>query len=59
MKFVYSNNPESLKLMEELFDKSQLNTTFGGEKPVSYDHEKHGKQMEEDDFKTTTYWDVE
>ena len=45
--------------MEELFDKSQLNTTFGGEKPVSYDHEQHGKQMEEDDFKTTTYWDVE
>jgi hypothetical protein len=45
--------------MEELFDKHQLYTTFGGEKPVAYDHEKHCKQMEEDDFKTKTYWHVE
>ena len=45
--------------MEELFDKEKLNVSFGGERPVSYDHEKNGKQMEEDDLKTAAFWKVE
>lgn len=58
VKFVYSNNPESFKLMEELFDVEQLSTAFGGKKMEIYDHEKNSKQMQEDDLKSAAYWQL-
>jgi hypothetical protein len=45
--------------MEELFDKTKLHTSFGGEKRVSYDHAMNGKQMEEDDLKAAAFWKTE
>ncbi|KAH7298323.1 hypothetical protein KP509_25G037400 [Ceratopteris richardii] len=57
--FVYSNNSESLKVMEELFDLDNLDAAFGGKRTEVYDHEKNGRQMEQDDARLSAYWEVE
>ncbi|PON55734.1 CRAL-TRIO lipid binding domain containing protein [Trema orientale] len=49
VKFVYSNNPQSQKIMEELFDMDKLECTFGGRKSLGFEYEAHAERMKEDD----------
>ncbi|KAI5064104.1 hypothetical protein GOP47_0020774 [Adiantum capillus-veneris] len=56
--FVNPNNPESLNLMEELFDMDNLSMAFGGKRMEVYDHEKNGRQMLEDDTRAAAYWEL-
>lgn len=58
VKFVYSSNPESFKVMEELFDVDQLSTAFGGKSKEVYDHDQNSKKMQEDDRKAAVYWQL-
>lgn len=51
VKFVYSDDPHSMKIMEELFDMDRLESAFGGRNPVSFNFESYAKMMEEDDLK--------
>lgn len=57
VKFVYSNNPESQKIMEENFDADTLETSFGGKNPVGFNYEDYAQRMIEDDKKMTDYVD--
>eukprot|EP00249_Psilotum_nudum_P023864 c29012_g1_i2 orf=330-1196(-) len=56
VKFVYSKNLESLKLLNELFDTEKLDPAFGGQSPSPYNHAENGKRMQQDDVKKTAYW---
>uniref|UniRef100_A0A1D1YJI4 Random slug protein 5 n=1 Tax=Anthurium amnicola TaxID=1678845 RepID=A0A1D1YJI4_9ARAE len=51
VKFVYSDNPDSQKIMEELFDLDKLEPGFGGRNPVKFDYNEFEKRMLEDDKK--------
>ncbi|XP_052171826.1 uncharacterized protein LOC127787839 [Diospyros lotus] len=54
VKFVFSSNRESLKIMEELFDTNKLESIFGGRNPVKFNYEAYAKQMMEEDRKRTS-----
>ncbi|KAI3984238.1 hypothetical protein MKX01_011192 [Papaver californicum] len=51
IKFVYSNDPESQKVMGDLFDMEKLESAFGGQNPKGFDHKEYGETMREDDKK--------
>ncbi|XP_042476656.1 phosphatidylinositol transfer protein 3-like [Macadamia integrifolia] len=51
VKFVYSNDPESQKIMQELFDMDKLESAFGGRNTVGFDYKEYGEKMKEDDRK--------
>lgn len=51
VKFVYPNNPQSQKIMEELFDKEKLESVFGGRNSTGFDYETYAQRMKEDDKK--------
>lgn len=51
VRFVYSDNPQSQKIMEELFDMDKLETTFGGRNPVGFNYESYRERMKADDLK--------
>lgn len=56
VKFVYSKDLESMKIMEELFDMDKVETAFGGKCPVEFSKDEYGKRMKEDDKKIDLYW---
>ncbi|KAI6673609.1 hypothetical protein NL676_001515 [Syzygium grande] len=51
VKFVYSDDPQSQKIMEELFDMDKLESAFGGKNPVGFNYETYAQLMREDDKK--------
>ncbi|XP_031391890.1 phosphatidylinositol transfer protein 3-like [Punica granatum] len=51
VKFVYSDDPQSMKVMEDTFDMDKLESAFGGRNPISFNYETYAKMMEEDDSK--------
>ncbi|CAN6719821.1 unnamed protein product [Malus baccata var. baccata] len=57
MKFVYSDNPQSQKIMEDLFNMDKLESTFGGRSSVGFDYEAYGQRMREDDKKMSSFID--
>ncbi|XP_024393227.1 uncharacterized protein [Physcomitrium patens] len=54
VKFVYSKNAESQKILSELFEENATKTIF--EDPNDYTHEDYAKLMQEDDKKSALYW---
>ncbi|KAH9295749.1 hypothetical protein KI387_039337 [Taxus chinensis] len=56
VKFVYSKDLESMKIMEELFDMDKVESAFGGRNPVEFNKDEYGQRMKEDDKKTSLYW---
>lgn len=51
VKFVYFDDPQSMKIMEDLFDMEKLESTFGGRNPIPFNYESYAKMMKEDDLK--------
>uniref|UniRef100_A0A1J3F6K6 Random slug protein 5 n=1 Tax=Noccaea caerulescens TaxID=107243 RepID=A0A1J3F6K6_NOCCA len=52
VKFVYSDDDLSKKLLEDLFDVEQLEVAFGGKNSdSSFDFDKYAERMREDDMK--------
>ncbi|KAG6511928.1 hypothetical protein ZIOFF_030007 [Zingiber officinale] len=51
VKFVYSDDPNSQKIMMELFDFDKLETSFGGHNQVEFNFNKYAELMKEDDKK--------
>ncbi|XP_019165819.1 PREDICTED: random slug protein 5-like [Ipomoea nil] len=52
VRFVYAENPESRKIMEELFEKDKLEAAFGGSCGTQgFDYKTHSQRMKEDDKK--------
>ncbi|GMH22968.1 hypothetical protein Nepgr_024811 [Nepenthes gracilis] len=53
VKFIYNDDPQSQKRMEELFDMEKLEFGFGGKNPVGFNYEAYRERMLEDDKKMT------
>nr|GME19683.1 random slug protein 5-like [Ipomoea batatas] len=51
VRFVYAENPESKKIMDELFEKEKLEMAFGGICSQGFDYKTHSQRMKEDDKK--------
>lgn len=45
IKFVYSNNSESLRMMADMFDMDKLESAFGGRNTASLDISKYAERM--------------
>lgn len=56
VKFVYSKDLESGKIMEEVFDMDKLECAFGGRNPIEFNIVDYGQRMKEDDKKMALYW---
>ncbi|CAH9113355.1 unnamed protein product [Cuscuta epithymum] len=57
VKFVYSDDPNSKKMMEDLFETSQLETAFGGKgSGGGFDINEYAERMREDDKKLAAFW---
>jgi hypothetical protein len=54
VKFVYSKNAESQKILSELFEEDAVKSIF--EDPNDYNFEEYAKLMQEDDQKSALYW---
>lgn len=51
VKFVYSDQPQSLKIMEALFDMDKLESAFGGKSTENFNYQTYAKRMKEDEKK--------
>ncbi|GJP49827.1 hypothetical protein CLOM_g8992 [Closterium sp. NIES-68] len=57
IKFVYRKSAPSLKVMEELFDTSQLDASLGGTGDnFVYDHAAYSSRMEAEDARNAKVW---
>ncbi|URE22303.1 CRAL TRIO domain containing protein [Musa troglodytarum] len=55
VKFVYSDNTESQKIMTDLFEMDKLESAFGGHNPAGFDLNKYAEKMKEDDQKMSAF----
>lgn len=51
VQFVYSDDPNSKKIMEDHFDMDKLESAFGGKDTSGFDIVKYAERMKEDDKK--------
>lgn len=56
VKFVYPNDHNSLKIMEEHFDMDKLESSFGGNSQVGFNITDYAARMREDDTKMPLFW---
>uniref|UniRef100_A0A5B7A2S0 Putative random slug protein 5-like n=1 Tax=Davidia involucrata TaxID=16924 RepID=A0A5B7A2S0_DAVIN len=55
VKFVYSDNPQSQKIMEELFDMDKLESAFGGRNSNGFNYEAYAARMMEADKRMSDF----
>ncbi|XP_052190905.1 uncharacterized protein LOC127800368 [Diospyros lotus] len=55
VKFVYSDDPTQ-KILEDLFDMDQLESSFGGKDMTGFDINKYAERMKEDDKRIPSFW---
>ncbi|XP_064941475.1 uncharacterized protein LOC135594896 [Musa acuminata AAA Group] len=55
VKFVYSDDAESQKIMTDLFDIDKLESAFGGHNQDGFDISSYAEQMKEDDKKMSDF----
>lgn len=56
VKFVYSDDPNTKKTMEDLFDMDVLESAFGGNESSGFQITKYAERMKEDDKKMHSFW---
>lgn len=56
VKFVYSDDQSTKKIMEDLFDMDRLESAFGGNDDTGFDINKYAERMKEDDKKIPSFW---
>uniref|UniRef100_A0A0E0HE21 CRAL-TRIO domain-containing protein n=1 Tax=Oryza nivara TaxID=4536 RepID=A0A0E0HE21_ORYNI len=49
VKFVYTNNPESHKIVADMFDLDKLESAFGGRNTLPFDMDKYAERMKRSD----------
>ncbi|KAF7116613.1 hypothetical protein RHSIM_RhsimUnG0022800 [Rhododendron simsii] len=59
VKFVFHNDQQSRKIMEELFDMDKLESVFGGRNSIGFVYEDYAKRMMEEDKKISDSTDNE
>ncbi|RYR49254.1 hypothetical protein Ahy_A07g035625 isoform D [Arachis hypogaea] len=56
VKFVYADDNNTKKIMEDLFDLDQLESAFGGKNDTGFDINRYAERMKEDDKKIPSFW---
>lgn len=56
VKFGYSDDQNTKKIMEDLFDLDLLESAFGGNDNTEFDINKYAERMKEDDKKIPSFW---
>lgn len=56
VKFVYSDDNNTKKIMEDLFDLDHLESAFGGKNDTGFDINRYAERMKEDDKKIPSFW---
>ncbi|KAL0432720.1 UNVERIFIED_CONTAM: CRAL-TRIO domain-containing protein C23B6.04c [Sesamum latifolium] len=56
VKFVYSDDPNTNKIMDDLFDMELVESAFGGKDDADFDITKYAERMREDDKKIPLFW---
>ncbi|XP_068643332.1 uncharacterized protein [Aristolochia californica] len=56
VKFVYSDDPSSKKIMEDLFDMDKLETAFGGKSQEGFNINDYAERMRENDKRIPLFW---
>uniref|UniRef100_A0A0D9UZC4 CRAL-TRIO domain-containing protein n=1 Tax=Leersia perrieri TaxID=77586 RepID=A0A0D9UZC4_9ORYZ len=51
VKFVYSSDKESQKIMADVFDLDKLDSAFGGNNPATFEYNSYAERMRADDIK--------
>ena len=59
VKFVYSDRPDTMKIMEDLFNMDELESAFGGKNPATFNINDYALRMREDDKKMPSFWSPE
>ncbi|AQK56508.1 Sec14p-like phosphatidylinositol transfer family protein [Zea mays] len=59
VKFVYSDRPDTMKIMEDLFNMDELECAFGGKNPATFNINDYAARMREDDKKMPSFWSPE
>ena len=56
VKFVYSDDASTKKIIEDLFDMEHLDSAFGGKSNAGFDITKYAERMKEDDKRMPAFW---
>ncbi|XP_038716601.1 phosphatidylinositol transfer protein 3-like isoform X2 [Tripterygium wilfordii] len=56
VKFVYADDLNTMKIMEDLFNIDQLESAFGGKDTSGFDFNKYAERMREDDKRMPSLW---
>ncbi|XP_047955226.1 phosphatidylinositol transfer protein 3-like isoform X3 [Salvia hispanica] len=56
VKFVCSDDPNTNKIMSELFDMEMVESAFGGKDDSDFSITKYAERMREDDKRSLAYW---
>ena len=56
VKFVYADDLNTKKIVEDLFDMDQLESAFGGNDNMGFDINKYAERMREDDKRIPSFW---
>ncbi|KAL5559041.1 hypothetical protein UlMin_035252 [Ulmus minor] len=56
VKFVYSDDLNTKKIMEDHFDMDKLESAFGGNDDTGFDINKYAERMKEDDKRMPAFW---
>ncbi|KAL6912123.1 hypothetical protein ACP4OV_000928 [Aristida adscensionis] len=59
VKFVYSDRPDTMKIVEDLFNMDELESAFGGKNPATFNINDYAVRMREDDKKMPLFWSPE
>ena len=56
VKFGYSDDLNTKKMLEDLFDMDKLESAFGGNDDTGFDMNKYAERMKEDENKKHSFW---
>ncbi|MBA0747339.1 hypothetical protein Gogos_004260 [Gossypium gossypioides] len=56
VKFVYTDDPNTKKIMEDLFEMEKLESAFGGNDDSGFDINKYAERMREEDKRVPAFW---
>ncbi|MCL7048359.1 hypothetical protein MKW94_000767 [Papaver nudicaule] len=56
VKFVYSDDLNTKKIMEDLFDMDDLESSFGGNKEICFNISEYSERMKEEEKKMPAFW---
>lgn len=59
VKFVYGDDPNTNKIMNELFDMEKVESAFGGKDESDFNITMYAERMREDDKRSLPFWKTE